>query len=537
MSRTLTRLMRRPPPRAIAVLAVAVALVVAGGSLAACGGSSKKKNSVALVPSTSTSTAGSSSATVPAITAPVTAAPGVAAPVFNWQDCGDGFQCTKIHPPLDYARPDAGTVDVAVARLPASGAKGQRIGSLFVNPGGPGAGAVDFARTLKKALPATILAHFDLVAFDPRSAGGSDPIACESGPELDKYFAVDPSPDNAAEHDQLVAANRQFALECAQRAGALLGHVDTRTAARDMDFIRSGLSEDKISYLGFSYGTFLGAMYADMFPARVRAFILDGAIDPSIGPDEINREQAAGFERSLSSYFADCAAHVDCPFNNGGDPRSAFNALAAAVDRTPLPTTSGRVVGPGEFLLGVIRPLYRQDDWNALSLALAEAQQSGKGDRLLAMSDDYTERQSTGEYGNLLSSNTAVNCIDHPWATDVAHYDQLAQQFSQQSPVFGAALAYGGMVCGFWQAPATDVPRPLHAVGAAPIVVVGTTGDPATPYQWAQALAGQLQSGVLLTNQGEGHTAFASNSACIKTAETRYLIELKPPARGTVCKS
>ena len=516
-----------------------IIVATVGATTAACG-SSKKKRRVATgttTSSTTSSTTESPSTTVDPSTSSTTAAPAVPPPVFNWQACGDGFQCTPTHPPLDYDHPDGPTVHVALTRLPASGGPSKRIGSLFVNPGGPGASAVSFVHDIRKVLPADILSRFDLVAFDPRGTGESDPISCETGPELDRYFAIDPSPDNTAEHDQLEAANKQFAQECAQRTGALLGHVDTRTAARDMEFIRTGLGEDKISYLGYSYGTFLGAMYADLFPNRVRAFVLDGAIDPSLPSDEVNRQQAAGFERELNAFLDDCAHDGSCLFNNNGNPRAAFDALAASIDRHPLPTGSGRTVGPGEFFLGVVQPLYSKTLWPTLARALAQAQQNGRGDGLLASADDYTERAKDGSYGSLLSTNTAVNCIDHSWSKDPAHYDQLATQFTKESPTFGAALALGGVVCAFWTVAPVDDARPLHAAGSAPIVVIGTTGDPATPYQWAQALASQLQAGVLLTNQSEGHTSFGTTSPCIIGAEVRYFVDLVPPPAGTTCKS
>jgi pimeloyl-ACP methyl ester carboxylesterase len=512
--------------------AVLTALVVL--ALPACGGGSHRRKVAAVTTTTAPPPTSSSSSS--STGAPTTAAPQPAAgvPVLAWKDCGGGFQCTGVQAPLDYDHPDGRTAHVSVTRLPASGPADQRIGSLFVNPGGPGASGVDFAHSMQRALSSDVLARFDIVGFDPRATGNSDPVTCESGPELDKYFALDPTPDTQAEHDALVAASKQFAVECGQRGGPALGHIDTRTAARDMDFIRSGLGEDRITYMGFSYGTFLGAMYADLFPNHVRAFILDGAIDPSLSVEEVNRQQAAGFEHSLNAFFADCAAKTSCPFRNNGDPRTAFQQIQAKVEQQPLTTNSGRSVGPGEFLLGVIRPLYRQDDWPSLARALAQAQ-SGRGDILLLLSDDYTERQSNGTYGNLLSANTAVNCIDRPWSRNPADYDAMAQKFAAESPVFGASLAYGGLVCAFWPNPPVDTARPLRAAGAPPILVVGTTGDPATPYQWAQALTSQLESGVLLTNQGEGHTAFGSANSCIRTNENRYLLEVKPPPKGTTC--
>jgi pimeloyl-ACP methyl ester carboxylesterase len=449
-----------------------------------------------------------------------------------WAGCGGGFECTTLDAPLDWDHPDGRTTPLALIRLKASG-PGARIGSLFVNPGGPGASAVDLARNARGFLRPAVLARFDVVAVDPRGVGHSSPITCESGADLDQYFDADPTPDTPAERDHLIDVNRQLAEACARSTGDLLGHIDTRTAARDMDYARAALGDDRMTYVGFSYGTFLGATYADLFPNRVRALVLDGAVDPALSVQDVNREQAIGFQKSFDAFLADCAAQSSCPLRADGDPRAAYDRLTARVEAQPI-RVGGRQVGPGELFLAVVAALYRKADWLRLSTAL-HAANGGDGAPLLSLADGFTERQADGTYGTLLTANAAVNCIDRPWSTNVADYDADAKAFAAQAPDFGAAVAYGGLACAFWKAPAVDTAHPLHAAGAAPILVIGTTNDPATPYQWAKNLAAELQSGVLLTHVGEGHTSLASPSSCVIDIETAYLVDLTVPAPNTTC--
>ena len=521
--------------RPAAVLVLAVALVAVS-----CGGGSKRRASAP--PSTVPAAA---AATIPFTTADggstttTTIDPNIKV-TLAFTPCGfdKTVQCATADPPIDYANPNGPKESVLVAKRPATGPSSQRIGSLFVNPGGPGASAVSLMLQIIRLtlLPPQVLSRFDLVAFDPRGVGGSNPIACETDPELDRFFALDLTPDTPAEHQALVDASRNYAVECGQRNGARIAHFDTRTTARDWDLIRQALGEDKISYIGFSYGTYLGAVYGDMFPTHVRAFVLDGAIDPTISSDEVNHQQAVGFEKELQSFFAYCANLTNCAFRSGGNPAAAFDALAARIDQSPVPTSSGRMVGPGEFEYGVIQPLYDRDAWPELADALQQAASTGKADGLLKWSDTYTHRQSNGRYNPLLSAYNAYTCIDRPWPRNVADYDAQAAHFGADAPHFGAALVYMSLPCASWPYPAVDTPHPLRAAGSAPIVVIGTTGDPATPYQWAQSLAGQLEHGVLVTYAGEGHTAFSSNNPCIKAAETAYLLNLTVPAAGTTCR-
>jgi pimeloyl-ACP methyl ester carboxylesterase len=465
-------------------------------------------------------------------------APSGATGSLAWTDCGAPFQCATLQVPLDYTHPAADQISLALIRLPASDPS-QRIGSLLVNPGGPGASGVDFVQQGAETIYSDALrAHFDIVGFDPRGVGSSTPVQCENGKDLDRLNALDPTPDNAAERQALIDGAKEFDQSCETMSGKLLPFMSTADAARDMDRIRIALGEAKLTYFGFSYGTFLGTVYAGLFPNNIRALVLDGAIDPAASFDERNQAQAKGFADELNAFFAQCKADVSCAFNNNGDPEKAFDALMASIDQKPLPAIAipdSRLVGPGEAFTGVLYSLYSQQTWPYLAQGLALAQQ-GDGSVLLVLADAYNERNPNGTYKNVAAANNAVNCLDYTVPTDIGAYDTLAQTLEKIAPRFGADIAYSDLTCAFWPLHPAHDPGVITAAGAPPILVVGTTGDPATPYQWAQALARELTSGVLLTRKGEGHTAYGE-SDCIDQAVDAYLISLTLPAANTTCSS
>ncbi|MCW2779457.1 MAG: proteinase, partial [Frankiales bacterium] len=444
-----------------------------------------------------------------------------------WKDCGDGFSCSTLPVPLVESEPDGKTLDLAVVRRPATGA---RIGSLVVNPGGPGASAVDYLRAAYGGLPQEVRERFDLVAFDPRGVGRSDPVRCASTAELDRYFALDPTPDDAAELTAYEKGNAALARGCEARSGAVLAHVSTREAAGDLDRLRASLGDPKLTYLGYSYGTSIGAQYLDRYPTRVRAMVLDGALDPALTWDALLEGQSRGFDEALDAYLQDCQ-ETRCPFRRAvaGDLGAAYDRLAAKVERTPLPGSGGRDVGPGEFSLGVGAGLYsRESGWPAISDALVQAEH-GSGEQLLALSDSYLERGPEG-YTNVSEANLAVNCLDRPWPRDAAPFTALAERVAKDSPRFGPSIALSGLACASWPVPPSGRPRRVTAPGMPPVVVIGTTRDPATPYRWAVALAGQLSHGVLLTHDGDGHTVYRAGAPdCIVDPVDTYLVTGKAP--------
>ncbi|MFJ2893830.1 alpha/beta hydrolase [Streptomyces sp. NPDC087218] len=456
----------------------------------------------------------------------------------RWRDCGvEGFQCATMKAPLDYAKPDGDEIDLAVSRKKATG-PGKRIGSLLVNPGGPGGSAIDYLQGYAAiGYPAPVRARYDMVAVDPRGVARSEPVECLTGPQMDTYTQVDQTPDDAAETTGLSSAYERFASGCEKRSGTILPHVSTVETARDMDMLRALLGDEKLHYVGASYGTFLGATYAGLFPGRVGRLVLDGAMDPSLPSVEMNRDQTAGFETAFQSFAADCVKKADCPLGttSTADAAARMKKIFADLDAHPIDTGDSRRLTESLGTTGVIAAMYDESAWPQLREALAAAQ-DGDGSGLLSLSDSYYERRPNGTYANLMFANAAVNCLDLPPAfTDAEAVERAVPDFEKTSPVFGRAFAWAALNCAHWPTPSTGTPHRIEAKGAAPIVVVGTTRDPATPYKWAESLAGQLSSGTLLTYRGDGHTAYGRGSDCIDTAINTYLLEGTPPNDGKKC--
>ncbi|MEU6757664.1 alpha/beta hydrolase [Streptomyces sp. NPDC046685] len=457
-----------------------------------------------------------------------------------WRDCGvPGFQCATMKAPLDYANPGSGQdVDIAVARRAATG-PGKRLGSLVVNPGGPGGSGIGYLQAYAGiGYPAPVRARYDMVSFDPRGVDRSSPVECLTGPAMDAYTQVDQTPDDAAERAELVRAFKEFAAGCQTRSQRILPHVSTVDAARDMDLLRAVLGDEKLTYVGASYGTFLGATYADLFPQRVGRMVLDGAMDPARSAVDLNRDQTEGFETAFTAFAEDCAKQPDCPLGKGA-PREVAARLKEffhKVDAQPVPTgEAARPLGESLATTGVIAALYDESAWPQLREALTAAM-NGDGSSLLSLADSYYEREADGKYANLMFANAAVNCLDQPPAfTGPEAVEAALPSFEKASPVFGEGLAWASLNCTYWPVKATGQAKPLKAEGAPPIVVVGTTRDPATPYKWARALAAQLESGTLLTYDGDGHTAYGRGSDCIDSSINRYLLEGKTPTDGKKC--
>ena len=447
-----------------------------------------------------------------------------------WTACGKHLQCSQMSVPLDDAVPSAGNVELFLERRPA-GSNAKRIGSLLVNPGGPGIPGTSLVEQAANAFSATLLDAFDIVSWDPRGTGRSTPaIACAD--DLDPYFSIDPSPDTPAEMQALEDAAKDFAASCASRSGRLLDHVSTQDTARDMDAIRQALGEERISFFGFSYGSRLGATYATLFPSRVRAMVIDGAEDPAGSTAESGLAVAAALEHALDLVLQQCSHNAKCPFHNDGDAEGAFDRLMAALDRAPLQVSRSRpAVGQGVAITAIVSQLYSQDMWPMLTKALAKAQ-SGDGTLLLAMYDGYLRRRADGTWSNVFPALEAIDCIDDPGVTSRAEMDQLLPRYLAVAPRFGAAFAYN-FTCTDW--PARPAPElTLTGKGAGPIVVVGTTGDPITPLSSTTAMAAALQGGVLVTVHADQHTGYGVND-CVVSAVDRYLTALVVPAPGLVC--
>ncbi|OKK02767.1 proteinase [Streptomyces sp. CB03234] len=457
----------------------------------------------------------------------------------TWRACGaPGFECATMKAPLDYAKPRGEQIKLAVSRFKATG-PGKRLGSLLVNPGGPGGSAVGYLQGYAGlGYPAPVRARYDIVAVDPRGVARSEPVRCLDGRQMDAYTQVDQTPDDRDEIARLAASFKNFAAGCQKLSGRILPHVSTVESARDMDILREVLGDRRLTYVGASYGTFLGATYAELFPTRAGRLVLDGAMDPSLPTAELNRDQTAGFETAFRSFAADCVKKTDCPLGTESPTHAAarLKAFFAQLDAEPVPTGESRRLGEALATTGVIAAMYDESAWPQLREALTRAM-GGEGSALLALADSYYEREEDGTYSNLMYANAAVNCLDQPPA--FTGPDQVAAavpSFEKASPVFGAGLAWASLNCAYWPTKATGTAHRIHADGAPPILVVGTTRDPATPYKWAESLAAQLSSGRLLTYEGDGHTAYGRGSDCIDTAINTFLLDGTVPPSGKRCR-
>ncbi|MGC0338951.1 alpha/beta hydrolase [Streptomyces sp. SLBN-8D4] len=461
----------------------------------------------------------------------------------RWHSCGvPGFECATLKAPLDYDKPAGGDVRLAVSRKKATG-PGKRLGSLFVNPGGPGGSAVGYVQAYAGiGYPAEVRARYDMVAVDPRGVARSEPVECLDGRDMDTYTRTDSTPDDARETTELVDAYKKFAEACGAHSARMLRHVSTVETARDMDIVRAALGDAKLNYVGASYGTFLGATYAGLFPGRSGRLVLDGAMDPSLPARRLNLDQTAGFETAFQSFAKDCVQQPDCPLGAKGTPSAEagrkLKAFFRKLDAHPIPTgdADGRTLGEALATTGVIAAMYDESSWAQLREALNSAMKKKDGAGLLVLADSYYERDGDGRYSNLMSANAAVNCLDLPPAYDSPEeVEKAVPAFKKASPVFGEGLAWASLSCAYWPVGPTGEPHRIEARGAAPIVVVGTTRDPATPYRWARALAAQLSSARLLTYESDGHTAYGRGNACIDSAIDAYLLRGTPPVDGKRC--
>ncbi|WP_427133872.1 alpha/beta hydrolase [Pseudarthrobacter sp. S9] len=452
----------------------------------------------------------------------------------NWTPCEKDFQCAKIKVPQDYSKPDGGSIEIAALKLPA---KGNKKGSLLVNPGGPGGSGYDFVRDAGTTnISDRVRANYDLVGFDPRGVKRSAPVTCLTDQERDASRAKTYALDTDAGLEAALADNKAIAAKCVEKTGPVLGHIDTVSAAKDLDILRGVVNDRKLNYLGYSYGTLLGSTYASLFPDNVGRMVLDGALDPSLSYEELTSGQARAFEKAISAYVANCQQDKGCPLSGSTEEgvQQIRNAIQAA-EANPLRAKDGRMVSASTFVSGLIIPLYNNDNWPILTKALARAM-AGDGTSMLQLADFGADREPNGTYSsNSTFAFNAINCLDYPMVSDTASMRTEDQKLRQESPTLGYYFAYGGSNCKDWPYKNVRTPAPVEYKGSAPIVVVGTTGDPATPVEWAGALRKQLGNASLLTWKGEGHTAYGRSNSCIGNAVDGYLIDGKAPADNTVC--
>jgi pimeloyl-ACP methyl ester carboxylesterase len=450
----------------------------------------------------------------------------------EWTACGGAFQCSKLTVPVDWGRPDGDVLQIAVLRKRATGS---RIGSLLLNPGGPGVGGASWVKAAADTFGRPLQSAYDLVGWDPRGTGGSAPVRCLDDKALDELYATDATPDDEREVQELVQESTDFARACAERSGASFAHLDTISNAKDMDVLRAALGDAVLNYYGASYGTYYGAWYAQLFPWRVGRLVLDGAVDPSLSSAQYSQGQAMGFARAVRSYVKDCLAKDGCPLRGTVDDAYAqLRSLLERADESPLRSASGRELTQAQMATGLARGLYASTFWPTISRGIAQAMR-GDGTTLLALSDDYVERGPDGHYGQSLISYNPIYCLDHPETRSVDEIAAQARELGKEYPPLGDFIGWGALSCKVWPLPGVVPTQKLTASGAAPILVVGTTDDPATPYEWARSLASQLSSGRLLTRTGQGHVGYRQGNACIDRAVERYLVQGTLPAEGTVC--
>lgn len=450
----------------------------------------------------------------------------------SWQECGR-FECADIEVPLSYQDPGGESIEIAVKRLAGT----EPIGSLFINPGGPGGSGTQLVDSVGMMFSSDVLDGYDVVGFDPRGVTDSSAVECVSDDELDEIRAASYDPEDPTELDEFIASADELAAACEAGTGELLGQVDTVSAARDLDVLRHVLGEAQLDYLGYSYGTLLGATYAELFPENVGQMVLDGGLDPSSSSSDLVLGQAAGFESALADFVADCLAGSQCPLTGSVDDGvGQVRDLIELAEHTPLPTGSDRELTSGLLVSGILLPLYEDAMWPMLSSALDAAMHDKDGSQLLVLADLGADREPDGGYAtNSTEANIAINCLDYPATGDLEQMRKEATELEELSPTFGGALSYGDVTCAAWPHEATGEREPISATGAGPILVVGTTGDPATPYAWSEALAEQLDDATLLTYDGAGHTAYGRSNGCISEAVDGYLLSGAVPEDGLVC--
>ncbi|QKW09010.1 alpha/beta fold hydrolase [Streptomyces sp. NA04227] len=450
---------------------------------------------------------------------------------------GGRWQCTTMKAPRDWDEPRGETIDLALVRATTTGTEKGRIGSLIFNFGGPGGSGVS-------ALPsfgdqyAKLRTRYDLVSFDPRGVGASAPVICQNGRQLDAHFQQDATPDNAAERTALLDNTRDFNSSCAKNSGAMLPHVRTTDAARDLDLMRRVLGDAKLYYFGISYGTELGGVYAHLFPRRVGRAVLDAVVDPSRSSEQGALGQARGFQLALDNFAEDCAGRrEECPLgDSAAEVESRMVALLKRLDRRPLPGALPRRLTQTAALNGIAQSLYSKDFWDYLIQGLQEAY-DGRGQTLMLLSDAMNGRNPNGSYSNIQAANMAINCSDEKARYSVADVRHRLPAFRRAAPLFGEYLAWGMLGCTDWPVPgAADHPE-VSAPGAPPILVVGNTGDPATPYEGTHRMARALGKGVgvELTYRGQGHGSYDSGDACVRATVDEYLLAGRVPRSGKVC--
>ncbi|MGK0721725.1 alpha/beta hydrolase [Leucobacter sp. W1478] len=459
----------------------------------------------------------------------------------KWKDCGDGLECAQVFAPLDWSEPGGERITLAMIRQPALSGSSQ--GSLFVNPGGPGASGVDYVRAvINGGIGDPLRQNFDIVGWDPRGTGASSSVTCLEAEEMDEFlFSLGEGQNLERGSDEWIALAAEesaaFGEACLEATGPLLGHVDTMSTVMDLDMLRAIVGDEKLNYLGFSYGTYIGARYADTYPDRVGRLVLDGATDPTASEADVVREQTLGFEAALRAYVTDCLSRESCLFagKSVDESMAHIGALIDQVDQSPIEASDGRMLGTDTMLTAIITPLYAQVNWPYLDDLFAGVEK-GDAETAFLLADFYYDRVDGVYQTNLMEAFLSINCLDYPRDAelDVERMRAQAAELDAIAPTIGRFQGYGDTFCANWPETAVESRDAVRASGADPILVVGTTGDPATPYRWSVSLADQLESGVLVTYHGEGHTAYGEHP-CVNAVIDEYFVSGKVPVADPNC--
>ena len=452
----------------------------------------------------------------------------------KWRPCSsedlDPTMCADFKVPYDYDKPSVGQFTLKL-KMHKAGTPSKRIGFMLVNPGGPGFGGTFLTENAEAYFGGDLVQAFDIIGWDPRGTGESTPFV-DCIDEYDKYFAVDPTPKNKAEKTALVDATRLFSQECEKKSGDILPYISTNNTARDMDAIRAALGEEKITYFGFSYGSELGATWATMFPTTVRAIVLDGATDPEADYMQSGIDQAKGFDSQFNEFLKQCSAEKTCAFHNNGDAEGAYEKLIQEIDARPLVVSKNRTaVNQAVAYTAISEAMYSSMMWSELEDALAAAQK-GDGAGLLALNDQYFQRKADGTYGNELEAFNAILCLDDPGPLTIEETDAYLPKFEAVAPRLAHGFT-GGYGCVFWKAK-PDRRIKITGKGAGPIVVIGTTGDAATPLASSRKMTTALEDGRLIVVTANRHTGYGENS-CVTDAVNKYLITTKVPFQEKSC--
>ena len=455
----------------------------------------------------------------------------------QWSDCGAGAECATVVAPLDWDNPGVGEdVNLAVSRHSATG---QALGSLFVNPGGPGASGYEFVLdSVDFAVSEVLRESFDVIGWDPRGVNFSSPVSCAAtDAELDYFFfgELEAQPDTPEWDAELLAESIRFGQECQANTGELLEFVDTLSTVRDLDLLRHLVGDEQLNYLGYSYGTLIGALYIDTFPEKVGRMVLDGPVDPGASQFDLVVNQHRGFEEALEAYLVECDLTNSCPFAGSLEQRlRGVSDLYDELEQNPLRHADGRLIDDGMLRTAMVTTLYAQSSWPFLTRMFEELQE-GVTDTAIFLVDFYYDREGGVYQNNSMEAFIAINCLDYPVESDPAVLEAQADQLREAAPYTARPSGDGDLVCMNWPYPPKLNKGPVRGEGANPVVILGTTGDPATPYNWSVSLNEQLENSVLLTLVGEGHLAYDERVTCINDPVDTYFVTGDLPEDGLTC--